>query len=140
MTLPNVGFSDAAVRVIYSDLDGTMVGPRGCFFRTERTPALNKEAVEKTFGRIRQRLGWTGHGRARPPRIHDLRHSFAVRRLLRWYEEGADLERKLLALSLYLGHAKVSDTYWYLTGVPELMAIAAQRFERFASDEQGGES
>jgi integrase len=115
-------------------------GEPGRFFRTERTPALNKEAVEKTFGRIRQRLDWTAEGRARQPRIHDLRHSFAVRRLLRWYEEGADLDRKLLALSTYLGHARVSDTYWYLTGVPELMAIAAQRFEHFASDEHGGES
>jgi integrase len=109
----------------------------GHFFRTERAPALDKEAVEKTFSRIRQRLGWTAEGRARQPRIHDLRHSFAVRRLLGWYQEGADVERKLLALSLYLGHAKVSDTYWYLTGVPELMAIAAQRFERFAQNEGG---
>ena len=109
----------------------------GRFFRTERHSALETEAVEKTFSRIRQRLGWTAEGRARQPRIHDLRHSFAVRRLLRWYEEGANLERKLLALSTYLGHAHVSDTYWYLTGVPELMAIAAQRFERFARDEGG---
>lgn len=116
--------------------DACCEGP-GSFFRTERTPTLNKEAVEKTFGRIRQRLGWTAQGRARQPRIHDLRHSFAVRRLVRWYQEGADLDRKLLALSTYLGHARVSDTYWYLTGVPELMAIAAQRFERFAQDEGG---
>jgi integrase len=120
-----------------AERDACCAGP-GCFFQTERSPALDKEAVEKTFSRIRQRLGWTAQGRARQPRIHDLRHSFAVRRLLRWYEEGADLERKLLALSTYLGHAKVSDTYWYLTGVPELMAIAARRFERFAGDEQGG--
>ena len=63
-----------------------------------------------------------------------------MRRLLRWYAEGADLECKLLALSTYLGHAKVSDTYWYLTGVPELMAIAVQRFERFTRDEHGGGS
>ena len=113
-------------------------GP-GRFFRTERAPALHKDTIEKTFGRLRRRLGWTAQGRARQPRIHDLRHSFAVRRLLRWYEQGADLERKLLALSLYLGHAHVSDTYWYLTGVPELMAIAAERFERFAQVEHGGE-
>ncbi|MBV8221188.1 MAG: tyrosine-type recombinase/integrase [Solirubrobacterales bacterium] len=112
----------------------------GRFFRTERTPALHKDTVEKTFGRIRKRLGWTADGRARQPRIHDLRHSFAVHRLLRWYAEGADLDRKLLALSLYLGHAHVSDTYWYLTGVPELMAITAERFERFANDLQSGES
>ena len=121
-----------------AERDSCCVEP-GHFFRTERAPALDKEAVEKTFSRIRQRLGWTAEGRARQPRIHDLRHSFAVRRLLGWYQEGADLERKLLALYLYLGHAKVSDTYWYLTGVPELMAIAAERFEHFADDVQEGE-
>jgi len=122
-----------------AERDACCDGP-GRFFRTERTPALHKDTVEKTFGRIRKRLGWTADGRARQPRIHDLRHSFTVRRLLRWYEEGADLERKLLALSLYLGHAHVTDTYWYLTGVPELMAIAAKRFERFTDDTEAGES
>ena len=112
--------------------DGRPARP-GAFFRTERVPSSSPPAaVEKTFSRIRQRLGWTGEGRTRRPRIHDLRHRFAVRRLLAWYEEGADVERKLLALSTYLGHAQVTDTYWYLTGVPELMAIAAHRFERFA--------
>jgi integrase len=111
-------------------------GTAGWFFRTERCPQLTRAAIEKTFSRIRQRLGWTGEGRTGRPRIHDLRHRFAVRRLLGWYEEGTDLERKLLALSTYLGHAKVSDTYWYLTGVPELLAIAAHRFERYATAEQ----
>ena len=53
-----------------------------------------------------------------------------VRRLLRWYADGADVGQKILALSVYLGHAKVTDTFWYLTGVPELMAIASQRFEQ----------
>jgi hypothetical protein len=51
---------------------------------------------------------------------------------VRWYDEGADVGQKILALSNYLGHAKVTDTYWYLTGVPDLMAIASQRFERLA--------
>jgi hypothetical protein len=59
-----------------------------------------------------------------------LRHTFTVRRLLRWYQEEANIGQKLLALSTYLGHAKVTDTYWYLSAVPELMAIASQRFER----------
>jgi integrase len=131
--------STTAALARYADeRDACCKGP-GRFFRTERAPALHKDTVEKTFGRLRRRLGWTAEGRARQPRIHDLRHSFAVRRLLRWYEEGADVDRKLLALSTYLGHAHVSDTYWYLTGVPELMAIAAGRFERFADDHQGGE-
>jgi integrase len=115
----------AALARYAAERDGRCAGP-GRFFRTERTSGLNKEAVEKTFGRIRQRLGWTAEGRARKPRIHDLRHSFAVRRLLRWYEEGADVDRKLLALSTYLGHAHVSDTYWYLTGTPELMRWEAR--------------
>jgi integrase len=70
----------------------------------------------------------------RRPRIHDLRHTFACRRLLQWYRDGVDLDQRVAALSTYLGHAKVSDTYWYLTGVPELMAIAATRFERFGRE------
>ena len=108
----------------------------GCFFRTDRAPALRRAAVKKTFSRLRHRLRWTAEGRARRPRIHDLRHTFAVRRLLRWYEEGADVDRKILALATYLGHAKVTDTYWYISAVPELMAIVSQRFERFAHREQ----
>ncbi|MFC1639620.1 tyrosine-type recombinase/integrase [Gemmatimonadota bacterium] len=111
----------------------------GGFFCTDHAPALTCAAVQKTFSRLRHRLGWTAQGRARRPRIHDLRHTFAVRRLLRWYEEGADVDRKILALSTYLGHAKATDTYWYLSAVPELMAITSQRFERFARGEQEGE-
>ncbi len=112
----------------------------GCFFRTDRAPALESEAVKKTFSRLRDRLGWTAQGRARRPRIHDLRHTFAVRRLLRWYEDGADVDRKILALATYLGHAKATDTYWYLSALPELMAITSLRFERFARPDQEGTS
>lgn len=105
------------------------------FFRTDGAPALTRPAVEKTFSRLRHRLKWTGLGRARRPRIHDLRHSFAVRRLLCWSEERTDVDRKMLALATYLGHAKVSDTYWYLSAIPELMTVTAQRFECFARSE-----
>ncbi len=106
------------------------------FFHTDQAPALNRSTLEGTFRRMRHRLGWTSHGRARRPRIHDLRHTFAVRRLLRWYQEGVDLDRKILALATYLGHAQVSYTYWYLSAVPELMAVTAQRFEHFARRER----
>jgi integrase len=106
------------------------------FFCTDPATALHRSAVEKTFSRLRDRLGWTAHGRARRPRIHDLRHTFAVRRLLRWYEEGVDVDRKILALATYLGHAKVTDTYWYLSAVPELMTITSRRFEHFARPER----
>lgn len=105
---------------------------KGFFFRTERVPRLTTAAVEKAFARMRRRLGWSAQGRARRPRIHDARHTFAVRRLLRWYREGANVGQKILALSTYLGHAKVTDTYWYLTGVPELLALASRRFECLA--------
>jgi integrase/recombinase XerD len=64
-----------------------------------------------------------GHG----PRIHDLRHTFAVKTLIRWYREGKDVERELPKLSTYLGHNKPSHTYWYLTAVPELMQYAVAR-------------
>lgn len=105
------------------------------FFRTERTPALSRDAVEKTFARLREILGWTGVGRARRPRIHDLRHTLAARSLLDAYARGHDIDRHVHALSVYLGHAKVSDTYWYLSAVPELMAVTSRRFEQFAGHE-----
>src|SRR5262249_5605647 len=71
-------------------------------------------------------------GRVRP-RLHDLRHTFAVRRLLAWYHDGTDINAVIDQLSAYLGHTKLRHTYWYLTGVPELFALAAERFERFAA-------
>jgi integrase len=71
------------------------------------------------------------------PRIHDLRHSFAVRRLLLWHQQGVDLDQRMLALSTYLGHAKVSNTYWYVSAVPELMAIVGKRFEHFVDPWEG---
>ena len=112
----------------------TDCGPslRGSFFRTDRAGTLKTKAVQATFRRLRDQLGWTQDGRTRRPRIHDLRHTFAVRCLLRFYEEGADIDRKILALATYLGHVKVSYTYWYFSAVPELMAISSQRFEHYA--------
>jgi integrase len=110
------------------------------FFRTERAPEIGRAAVEKTFARIRDLLGWTGSGRARRPRIHDLRHTMAVRSLLDAYTSGRDLDRSVHALSTYLGHARVTDTYWYITAIPELMAASSERFEQFANRDQEGAS
>jgi integrase len=63
------------------------------------------------------------------PRIHDLRHSYAVATLLRWYRDGEDVEQRLPVLSTYLGHSHTSGTYWYLSACPELMDHAARRLE-----------
>jgi hypothetical protein len=56
-----------------------------------------------------------------------------------WHEQGTDVDQAMLALSTYLGHAKISNTYWYLTGVPELMALAGNRFEHFAEEPELGD-
>lgn len=67
-----------------------------------------------------------------------VRQTFACNRLLRWYQEGIDVHWAMPLLTTYLGHVKVTDTYWYLTAIPALMAIAAERFECVAtsSDEE----
>lgn len=79
-------------------------------------------------------LGWhKANGELPRPRIHDLRHSFACRRLLHWYRRGQNVHHLVAALSTYLGHGKVTDTYWYLTSTPQLLSIAGDRFEHFAS-------
>ena len=93
---------------------------------------LGERQVHRVFIELRDRLGWINRGAHAGPRIHDLRHSFAVRRVLLWHEHGIDIDQAMLALSTYLGHAKISNTYWYLTGVPELMALAGNKFERYA--------
>lgn len=95
--------------------------------------------VHRIFEQLRKQLGWVDRGSHGTPRVHDLRHSFAVRRLVLWHEQGVDISQRMLALSTYLGHAKVSNTYWYLTGVPELMGLVGQRFERFANPWEDGD-
>jgi integrase len=98
---------------------------------------LGDHQVHLIFDQLRRRLGWVGRGAHGMPRIHDLRHSFAVRRLLLWHQQGVDLDQRMLALSTYLGHAKVSNTYWYVSAVPELMAIVGKRFEHFVDPWEG---
>jgi len=92
--------------------------------------------IEYAFGLLRRALRWEPRGGHPAPRIQDLRHTFVCRTLQHWYETGVDIDRNILALSTYIGHAKVTDTYWYVTATPELMAIAAQRFEHFAGGDQ----
>ena len=100
---------------------------------------LGDRQVHRIFEELRRQLGWVDRGSHGTPRIHDLRHSFAVRRLVLWHEQGVDMDQRMLALSTYLGHVKVSSTYWYLTGVPELMGVLGQRFERFADPREDGD-
>lgn len=105
--------------------------PDGSFFVGQQGTILKKRNVHWVFDGLRRSLGWKSRGSLPQPRIHDLRHSFAVRRVQLWHEENTPLEQAMFWLCTYLGHTKISDTYWYLTGVPELMAVAARRFEEF---------
>jgi integrase len=102
------------------------------FFIDDRGRALAADNVRYAFGRIRRALRWQARGGHPAPRIHDLRHRFICRRLQRWYSEGKDVDQHILALSTYVGHVKVTDTYWYVTATPELMAAAVRRSQRRA--------
>jgi integrase len=85
--------------------------------------------VRRVFAALRCDLGWSNRGTHHAPRVHDLRHTFVVRRILLWQQRGVDVNQAMLSLSTYVGHANIADTYWYLQAVPELLAVAAQRFE-----------
>lgn len=108
------------------------------FFRTDRSDHVSYRVALHTFSGLRQQLGWTAQGRARPPRIHDLRHRMVVRRIQSWHADGLDVDRKIAVLATYLGHTDVSNLYWYLSAVPELLSIVAGRFEDYAAQPSGG--
>ena len=92
---------------------------------------LSLRQVHRVFFGLRDQMGWRNRGVPDGPRIHQLRHTFIVRRVMLWHSQGVDVDQAMLALSTYVGHAMVTNTYWYLTGVPELMAVAASKFEPF---------
>jgi integrase/recombinase XerD len=100
------------------------------FFISEQGTRLTHCTVRATFIQLSRQLGFRGPSDSHGPRLHDFRHRFAVQSLVRWYREGVDVERHLPELSTYLGHVKVSDTYWYLSATPELLHLATQRLEQ----------
>ena len=105
-------------------------------FLSDRGTALKYSTVRGTFCHLCEQLGWKSQGPRPRPRLYDLRHTFACRRLLNWYQEGVKIDHAISSLSTYMGHVHVSDTYWYLTGIPELFRVAAERFEQFAPKQE----
>jgi len=85
--------------------------------------------VHHTFHRLIQDVGLTARSASCRPRIHDLRHTFAVKAMLDAYAAGEDGQTRLTLLSTWLGHVHPRHTYWYLSAAPELMALAGQRLE-----------
>ena len=106
------------------------------FFVLRRGGRLSIQIVQQAFTRLRK---YTGIGRADgaryQPRLHDMRHCFAVRRLTSWYQQGADVQKLLPHLATYLGHVSIAATQVYLTMTPELLRAASVRFERYALPE-----
>lgn len=100
------------------------------FLVGERGERLTVNVAEKTFVKLSRKVGLRTLTDRRGPRLHDLRHRFAVHTLLHWYRTGVDVESSLPKLSTYLGHAHPTDTYWYLSTVPELMSLVVARLEQ----------
>jgi integrase/recombinase XerD len=97
---------------------------------------LTAHAIRKSFRRLRTTAGVERTDGARyPPRLHDLRHSFAVHRVTAWYQAGADVQKLLPHLATYLGHVNVAATQVYLTMTPELLQLASERFAQYALQE-----
>jgi integrase/recombinase XerD len=116
------------------------VGTTGTFFLDKRGEAVHRCALDSAFKRLRKHAGVRRSDGGRfQPRLHDLRHAFAVHRLTEWYRQGAEVQRLVYHLSVYLGHVSLRDTQVYLTMVPELLQHAGTRFERYAGQEDGHE-
>ena len=117
------------------DLSGESTQPNAPFFvgtrGRRRGLPLGERQVHRVFEELREHLGWRNRGTHHAPRIHDLRHTFVVHRIMQWHAQGIDIDKAMLSLSTYVGHAMVTNTYWYLSAVPELMGLAAERFESF---------
>lgn len=98
------------------------------FFVSTRGNRMVYPTIHAVFRNLCDSAG-IGADAPSPPRIHDLRHTFAVRTLLGWYRAGEDVDARLPVLSTYLGHRDPRWTYWYLSAAPELLSLAAARLE-----------
>jgi len=110
---------------VYASNDST-------FFIIDNGRSLTLQQLEVAFKKLRSELGWVKN-----QRLYDLRHTFACRRLLIWYQQGIDIDTMMIYLSTYLGHTKITHTYWYLTATSELLSVISNKFERFIQPTQG---
>jgi len=115
----------------YSRLRDRLFSSPRCpsFFVSEQGTRLTHWSVRWTFVKLSREIGLRGPHDSHGPRLHDLRHTFAVKTLLRWYQTGVDVERHMPELAAFLGHTHVNDTYWYISAVPELLRLANKRLD-----------
>ena len=109
-------------------------GPGSSFLISARGSRLSHNTVQPTFRHLVRLAGLEKPPGSPQPRIHIhcFRHSFAVDTLIAWYRDGGDVAVRMPLLSTYLGHVDPRATYWYVSGVPELLALAASRLETLA--------
>jgi len=100
------------------------------FFITTRGTRLCHPTIYAPFRALLHQAGVRHRSPTRRVRIHDLRHSFAVKTLLGWYRDGDDVASRVPLLSTYMGHVDPAATYWYLSAAPELLHLAAERLEQ----------
>jgi integrase/recombinase XerD len=114
--------------------------PSQPFFVSDRGDRLTDCSTQYNFASVCQTIGLRSvenfHRHGHGPRIHDLRHTFAVRTLVEWYRAGNDPSREMIKLTTYLGHADPKDTYWYIQAVPELLELASRRAEASIAREE----
>lgn len=103
-------------------------------FVSIRGTRLSKDSIHATFPGLIDKAGLTGRGQRLRPRVHDLRHSYAVRQLIDWHQQHADVDARIPLLSAVLGHSDPASTYWYLQAAPELFAIVGKRLEEFLGE------
>ncbi len=119
-----------ALRDYQQSRDQLCPAPRtSAFFVSTRGTRLDAHNITHTFATLADAAGIHAPRGRRPPRLHDLRHSFTVATLLDWYRDGGDVQARLPLLSTWLGHVDPKSTYWYLQAVPQLLALAAGRLE-----------
>lgn len=114
----------------YFEARGAPADPRAPFFVSRSRRPLSTQKISHLFHGLVQAAGIAARPGGRGPRLHDLRHTFAVHRVLGWYHEGADVTAKLPLLATYMGHGSVLSTHVYLTATAELLREASRRFER----------
>lgn len=116
-----------------------LLGKRSPYlFTDEQGQRLRYPAASTMFATLGKEIGLRPPGikMGEGPRIHDLRHTFAVNTLKRWYAEGKDVHQHILTLVDVLGHTTLRDTYWYLEAIPELLHLASRRFESYLAEGQ----
>jgi integrase len=110
------------------------------FFTYNNGGMVGRGVLETSFRKLRHHVGIGPTKGRQQPRVHDLRHTFAVHRVIAWYRSGLDVQRLLPGLSTHLGHVDLASTQIYLSMTPELLAEASLRFERYVGEVVHGEA